>query len=244
MHHRGARSLDDAEYEIGETSRLLWKLYPDQSRLRVFASGGGGKKWGGTYWRHAAREYKDLIDKYHLIDLYDGTHPGKSLRSEMTAGDLLGFVGEALRNGGHAPFIFHKIGNPGLIDRAKALVRGYDLTWATERFMEFLDGLDKLRGRVWIAPLLRILKYEAEYKGAGLAQVERSGRLARFRLSVETAPALYDQALTVVIRKEKFGGIEKVLQDKERIEPVSETSEDLLVNVRPINSYILVYSKE
>lgn len=48
MHHRGAKNLEEAEYEVGEPSKLIWKLYPNESKLLVFASGGGIRvKWGG-----------------------------------------------------------------------------------------------------------------------------------------------------------------------------------------------------
>src|ERR1700674_1625644 len=41
MNHRGAKTLQEAKYEIGEPARLIRRLYPEQSRLMVFASGGG-----------------------------------------------------------------------------------------------------------------------------------------------------------------------------------------------------------
>ncbi|MEN8142666.1 MAG: polysaccharide deacetylase family protein, partial [Thermodesulfobacteriota bacterium] len=74
LNHSGAVDLKEADYEIGEATRMIRKAHPTESQLMVFASG-GGKKWGGTYWEKADQAYYDIARKYKLIDLYDGNHP-------------------------------------------------------------------------------------------------------------------------------------------------------------------------
>ena len=99
MHHQGAKTPADAEFEIGEVSRLIWKLYPNRSKLLVFASGGGGKKWGGKLWGQASEEYKSLVNKYHLIDLYDGNHPGFGVSSKIGYKEVKARVQTAVQTG-------------------------------------------------------------------------------------------------------------------------------------------------
>ena len=73
-HHKGARTLEEAEREIGAVSELILRLHPHKSKLTAFASG-GGERWSGVKWSDAAPGFKEIASGYHLIDLYDGTHP-------------------------------------------------------------------------------------------------------------------------------------------------------------------------
>ncbi len=82
-HHEGAKNLEEAEFEIGEVSKLIWKLYPNESKFNVFASG-GGEEWGGKRWSEALPAYKEIVKKYYLIDLYDGNHPALGLNSDYS----------------------------------------------------------------------------------------------------------------------------------------------------------------
>ena len=91
MHHRGAGNIEAADYEIGEATKLLTKLYPDRGELLLFASG-GGKKWGGERWGNADDNYKSLVNKYNLIDLYDGDHPAFAVDNKTPVDDLLAII--------------------------------------------------------------------------------------------------------------------------------------------------------
>ncbi len=107
MHHKGAGTLEEAEYEIGETSRIIWDLYPDQSKLLVFASGGGlFMKWGGKVWEDASNEYRELIKKYYLIDLYDGNHAAKGVDSNTPVQQICEYVNNAISEKKHHPIVF------------------------------------------------------------------------------------------------------------------------------------------
>ena len=239
MHHRGANSLEEADHEIGEVSRLLWKLYPDQSRLKVFASG-GGKKWGGMDWELAPpdNEYKKFVEKYFLIDLYDGKHPAHSTHSRLSVQELCSAVDKATRDGRHLPFMFHGIGTPGIMDRLKTLYRGYDLVVPRATFEGLLDCVDTKKADLWVAPLLDILKYEAERSGSRLEIVSKGKNKIRLSLSVGTDPELYDHDLTLVIPKRKNRPISSIVQANGRVGRTVEGSNDVLVNVRPVDGNI------
>ena len=191
MHHRGAGNLETADFEIGEVSRLLWRLAPDESRLNVFASGGGNVKWGGKRWEYADDSYKQLVKKYNLIDLYDGNHKSKSYRSSDTAEEYCNMIYNAIEKGRHRLFHFHNVGKPDLKDWTKKALKGVSLEVQLDTFKQILDCVVKYKDRAWVAPLIDILKYESQYKQANLSlkkrsakEVEKTDRGARVCLSL------------------------------------------------------------
>jgi hypothetical protein len=245
MHHRGANSLIVADYEIGEVSRLLWKLYPDQSKLKVFASG-GGKKWGGVDWELAPPdyEYKNFVKKYSLIDLYDGKHPAHSTHSGLSAQVLCGAMDKAIREERHLPFMFHGIGTPTIMDRLKALYRGYDSVVPRSTFEGLIECLNSRKVDLWVAPLLDILKYEAERSESGLEVVSRGKNKIRLFLSVDTDSNLYDHDLTLIIPKRKNGPNPSIVQVGGRVSRIMEGSSDIFVNIKPVSGYVDIVYEE
>ena len=63
MHHKGAKSDDEVEYEIGECARIIWGMFPNKSKLVNFSRG------GGTTWTHT-KPFRYWLDKYHLERMY------------------------------------------------------------------------------------------------------------------------------------------------------------------------------
>ncbi len=239
MHHRGANTVDEAEYEIGEPSRIIRNLYPQQSKLLVFASG-GGEKWGGKFWHNASPEYKELASRYDLIDLYDGKHPSKHVGSKNPPQELCDLVYKAMKEKKHQPFTFHYFGYPDIKDVARFVLRGYFLTYKKEKFIEFIKCLDDVRDQVWIAPLVQILKYEEEYNSAQLDILESNKDVMNMKLAVGTDPALYDQKITIVVPGKYQAGVKRVYQNNEQITDIISTSRNILINVEPKNSTIRI----
>ncbi len=128
MNHVGAENLEQAEYEIGEVAKLIWRLYPDDSKLHVFASG-GGEYWGGKRWHEADSSYKKLVDKYHMIDLYDGNHPAiGAVNSRIATGKgLCEHIDSTITGRSHLQIAFHQVGSPRLIDYIKGIISDDDL---------------------------------------------------------------------------------------------------------------------
>ena len=239
MHHRGAETVDEAEYEIGETSRLIRSIYPEQGKLLVFASG-GGEKWGGKLWHNASPEYTELVSKYNLIDLYDGKHPAKQVGSKDEPQKLCSLIYKAIREKQHQPFMFHYFGYPDIKDFARFVLRGYFLTYKKDKFIEFIKCLDKARDQVWVAPLVQILKYQEEYKSVQLDVIQNNNDYMNLRLIVGTDPTLYDQKITLIVRGKYQGGVTRVYQNNEQIKDIISTSRNILINVEPKNSTIKV----
>jgi hypothetical protein len=62
MRHEGAADYDEADYEIGETARIIWSLRPPgASRLQAFARG------GATTWGISEEQMDELRDKHYCI---------------------------------------------------------------------------------------------------------------------------------------------------------------------------------
>lgn len=241
MHHRGADSVEEADYEIGEVARLIWKLYPHRSKLMVFASGGGAK-WGGKDWEQLPPDsgYKKLVKKYCLIDLYDGKHSAYGMRASISAKTACNAVDKTIREGAHLPFQFHGVGTPGFLDRLKALIHGYELVTSDSTFQGVLQCITERDLDLWVAPLLDVLKYEAERSGSRLQVVSRKNDEDRLSLSVATNPALYDHDLTLLVPNEGKRQVRSIVQVGGRTGKFLEEGHVVLVDVQPIDSEIVI----
>lgn len=243
MHHKGAGNVETADFEIGEVSRLLWRLYPDQSRLNVFASGGGGVKWGGKLWEEAEDAYKQLVKKYYLIDLYDGSHPSKPYNSGDTAKDYCRMINDAVVSGRHRAFHFHNVGKADLKDRAHKLLKGVSLEVKLDTFKAILDCLVKYEDRIWVAPLIDILKYEAQYQQANLSLKKWKAQEVELFLELETDQELYDHDLTLIVPKNDNRVPLTVIQNGHAKRPLTRHNDKFLVEVAPVNSMIIIQYK-
>jgi peptidoglycan/xylan/chitin deacetylase (PgdA/CDA1 family) len=239
MHHRGAATPAEAEFEIGEVSRLIWRLYPHASKLLVFASGGGrGDTWGGKPWKEASPEYKAIARKYHLIDLFDGTHPYLSARSNLTGDDIIGAVRKAVQANGHQAIGFHGVGDSrSMMDYLKTLYRGADLTLGREAFEESLAFLREMQDVVWTGPLGDVLKYQAERDAARLTVLSATAAGLRLSLTVGTDRELYDHPVTVVVPGVKAKDVASIAQDGRLIERHGERN-GLVFDVEPVSGTI------
>ena len=198
--HRGARTLEEANREIGSVAHLIWKLRPQTSKLMVFASG-GGEKWGGKKWSQTTSDYWEIAAKYHLIDLYDGKHPSYQCDSRKNGYVLKELAESAIERGAHQPFHFHEIHQPFITLKgiARAVLNGYDLAFRASDLDFFLCYLSINREVVWIAPIIDILKYESEYNGARLSILSHNRHEILLQLVVSTDAKLFDHPLTLVI---------------------------------------------
>lgn len=240
MNHRGARTLAEAEYEIGETARIIREFYPDRSPLMVFASG-GGEKWGGRKWSEADDQFRDLPASYDLIDLYDGTHSYVSGRSDQTAQTLYNHVEKAMEEGLHQAFLFHQVGSPRLIDRGRKFLTGRADVISVAEYRAFLELLSERREELWIAPLIEIIKYERERLASSIVGVEVSQNKIVFRLKVETDSSFYDHPLSCLI--ENAPVLERVTQDGRQIDHRVGDS-GLWLNLAPESSEVTVFFQE
>jgi len=238
MHHHGAKNPVEAELEIGEVSRLIWKLYPEKSKLLVFASG-GGTKWGGKDWKvEGFSEYKSIAKKYNLIDLYDGKHPAFSVNSKYGYAEIIARVQASVQRGEHLPMLLHSIGKPGWKERIVIIYRGYDLNLPVEEYDLMLRYLDSMKDQLWVAPLADVLKYETERDQSRVSLVARKKGSMLLMLQVGTDPSLYDQELTIIIPVDPGAKATSVFQGRRQIVPFHKNDREVFVNVAPVSGEI------
>jgi len=190
MHHQGAKDEAEADYEIGECARYIWRLYPEKSRLRPFLSG------GGTTWNVSREKRGELADKYFLFSGFTG--PGRvSCADDRGTGPAIVYAQKALEEGAWAQVGFHGVGD------------GWIVT-SREHFLELVDYLAANRDRIWVATTGEVFKYTQERDAVTSVSVSDATEDA-FKVSVECAEtkvksygqpftALYDEALTVRVR--------------------------------------------
>jgi len=238
MNHRGASSLAEADYEIGEAARILRETGEKPHRLLLFASG-GGKLWGGKRWSESDRAYRSLPGYFDMIDLYDGSHPYVNVTGDLTPDQLVGYVDKAILERRHQAFTFHGVGAPSIRDHVRRLIRGKDLAFPKEKFLAFLHLLKDRSEKVWIAPLGDILKYRREYEAAALEEIRRQGDHVVFRLVVGTDPVLFDHPLTVVLPWPDVGK-PRILQDGKTVEGHFRIQDLLVIDLSPVTSFVSV----
>ncbi len=185
MHHKGAKDYEEAEYEIGECSRHIWKIQQNRSKLLPFQRG------GGTTWGITEEEMEEIMDKYLLFE-----RPSMgSMRDDIGTGFKMPSYPQRAIDKKTAMFVhFHGIGDGNLS--------------ITERyFVELLDYLVANRDKLWVGTAGEVYKYQREYEalsGASIIDAQKDS----FRVVVECDEAkvdlfnssfvqLYDESLTV-----------------------------------------------
>ena len=147
-------------------------------------------------------------------------------------------VDVAIREQRHQAFLFHKIGNPTLYERLKALYHGYESTFSEEQFLVFLDYLVRLRDRLWITTVLNIEKYQHERNNSRLEFIDGSGNSYQYRLVVGTG-RLYDHELTLNLNNRPAGKV-TIYQNESIINGHTIINEKLSFNVKPESSTIRI----
>jgi hypothetical protein len=238
-HHKGAQNLEEAEFEIGEVSKLIWKLYPNESKLNVFASG-GGELWGGKRWHKTSPEFWDISKKFHLIDVYDGEHNCFELNSEIRQSEIEKKIETAIRKKKHQAFSFHKVGNKSLTDYLRKIVKNFNYTFSEDEFIKLIQLLDTKKSQIWIAPLVQIYKYEEEYKNSELIILNKDERKLIMKLKIDSDPNLYDQELTLLLPRMNKMYPKKVLQNANLVLVEKSKNEVFYCNIMPVNSELQV----
>ena len=185
MHHKGAKDYEEAEFEIGECSRHIWRIYPDKSKLLPFSRG------GGTTWDVTEEEIEELMSKYFLY-----RRPSKgSMRDDIGTGfKMPSYPQRAMDEETWVPVHFHGIGDG-------------NLSVTEEYFMELLDYLVANRAKLWIGTAGAVYKYQQEYEALSNVSIT-DAQEDSFRVVVECDEAkvnlfnasfveLYDEPLTV-----------------------------------------------
>jgi hypothetical protein len=177
MNHTGAADLEEADYEIGEAFRTIWRLNPpDKSRLYPFSRG------GGTTWPDGYREA--VQNRYPVADYSEDAirYSGEDNRN-----DLIEFARKAMKDSAWHLVLTHGTGP--------------DLEWLgfeVSNFEALLDYLTSIKEELWIGTAGDIYKYVTERKTARVELHETGGERIRLDLFSDVDPVLYDYPLTLI----------------------------------------------
>jgi peptidoglycan/xylan/chitin deacetylase (PgdA/CDA1 family) len=140
--HEGAKDYAEAEREIGDSSKHIWKLYPGQSKLLPFARG------GATEWGITDEQVKELMRRYFLF-----RRPSlASIRDDAgTSATILTYPQKAMDEHIWFPVHFHGISADHLSTNQEA-------------FVKLLDFLVAHRDQLWVATEGSAYRYQQEYQ--------------------------------------------------------------------------------
>ena len=128
LRHQGAADYDEADHEIGESSRHIWALYPDRSKLLPFLRG------GGTTWGSSRERVRTLMDRHFLFRAPRSAGPTDE---RGTGQDPSVFAREAIDEGKWAQVGFHGVG-------------GQWLSSSAEGFAKLCDFLAEHGDEIWV----------------------------------------------------------------------------------------------
>jgi len=177
MNHYGAADFEEADYEIGDAFRTVWKLNPpDKSKMYPFSRG------GGTIWPSGYLEA--IQNKYPSFD-----YGKEALRYNRTddANELIAFAKNAMDNSAWHTLLTHGTGP--------------NLEWLgleVSNFEALLDYLASVKDKLWVGNIGDIYKYTIERKSAKVTVLESNDKVIRLNLTSEFDPELYDYPLTLI----------------------------------------------
>jgi len=177
MNHTGAADFEEADYEIGEAFRTVWKLNPpDKSKMYPFSRG------GGTTWPSGYREA--VQNKYPVADYQD---EGISYQGSDDRNELINFAKKAMNDNAWHTVLTHGTG-PNL----------EWLGFEVSNFEALLDYLASVKDRLWIGNVGDIYKYIMERKSAKISVIENNSEVIRLNLTSDIDAELYDYPLTLI----------------------------------------------
>ena len=178
MNHRGAGDDKSMEHEIGEASKAIWKLFPKRSKLAALNLG------GGTQWV-TTKTLGYYLDKYHLFDA-----SANSTGMDDTYGNRVATFRRLLE--AHI--------KRGLWYKVHYHYIGKGLSSSEANFRAALDIAKEHKGKLWIAGMADIHKYQTERRRTQLAIENNGPSCVSLQLSCSTTPELYDQPLTIEVK--------------------------------------------
>ncbi len=196
LHHSGARSDEEVDRELSETSQHIWDLFPGKSKLLSLSEG------GGTVWTYSKR-FREFMDKYHLFPAYG--RASISMSNDRVA-DYRESLATAIEQGKWFTPLYHQIDASHTND---------------ESFRATLDITKQHERDLWIAGMADIYKYEEERNWAQLVIENQGPDTVRLSVSCGTDPELYDQPLTIQLTLPRRWSSEtlKVRDEKDNIIP-------------------------
>ncbi len=182
--HKGAKSVEEAEHEIGAANDALHAIAKDQPWPRLISFG----QPGGVPWTITPAEFKDLLAKNHLVNRPDFGNRGAMIGLKTTA-EMLTHVDKTIASKGSECIIFHGVGGDWIVTPLPV-------------FTGLLDGLATRSDKLWLTTAIPAHQYQVERDAATVAAVGKPAgakpKEITVTLSCTADAALYDLPLTLV----------------------------------------------
>lgn len=188
-HHRGGFGDADMEAEIGDAAQAIWQMTPGKSRLTALNLG-GGTRWDTT------RTLRYYLDKYHHFDASENS-TGMDDSYGNRVENFRRILGQHLERGLWCRIHYHYIGD--------------GLSSSDANFRAALDIAKQHQGKLWIAGMADIHKYQTERNAAKLTLLKSGAQHLSFQLTCSTESTLYDQPLTVEVAPPAVWNLQKVI---------------------------------
>ena len=190
LSHKGARSVEEADREIGECNRAITSMVPGKTP-RLISYGQPGV--GPGNWTLTGAQLNELLARYHLINRPPFDRHGAVYHLKTTA-EMLALADRAIASNGMEYLVIHGV---------ERIVPnwGYQDFWALKQgiFLPLLDGLKERRDRgdLWVTDHISQHQYETERNGASVRILEHQPDRIGLQLTCAADPAFYDLPLTL-----------------------------------------------
>ncbi|MBN1250612.1 MAG: polysaccharide deacetylase family protein [Bacteroidales bacterium] len=235
MTHTGANTYEEVVYEVGEASKIIWKIRGDENFGSLIAFNRGG----GTTWDE--EDLANVLDEYYNIDRlsYIGIRLiALSVPAGSNANEMYEIIPLAIQDSIIGSLHFHGIsaedGDPPM-DWGNAGV------WIYE-FEKLLDKLEDIKNDIWICGYIQVYKYIKEKDSATIAIEQNSENKYTVALTSETDPKYFNEELTIVA---SIPGIWKscTVTQNNKTENYSLSNGILIFNALPNKGDIVIEKK-
>ncbi len=180
MTHKGAKSLADAEREIGGCHEWIRTVTPAMPWPRLVS-------WaqpGGCPWTVDKADMDALLAKNHLVKRPDFGGRGATIAFK-SGPEYVAHLDKAIKAGSMECIIYHGVG-------------GDWLAATMPQFVELLDGMEARKDKLWVTGHIPAHQYAIERDAATVQVSAKTTSKIALTLSCTADPALYDQPLTLV----------------------------------------------
>jgi peptidoglycan/xylan/chitin deacetylase (PgdA/CDA1 family) len=191
MTHKGVKSMEEAEYEIGDAAKYIRQV-ANMPEEKLVSFGRPGVAPGN--WEITQEQLREVLKKHNMIERPDFKGHGAVYHWKTTE-EMLALADKAIAEGGMEYLIIHGV------QRVEGNLSYQDF-WALnqEIFFGVLDGLKERRerGDLWVTDHISQHQYETEFATAKATTVFVKPAGIRLELKSEADPKQYDYPLTLV----------------------------------------------
>jgi len=191
MHHSGASTYDEIVSEVGDASKVIWRIRGDEDFGSLIAfNRGGGTSWNETDLANVLDEYKN-IDRQTNLGI---TVKAYSVPSGSDANDMFKIIPMFINDSNIIRVHFHGIASE---NGSPPMDFGNAAVWINE-FNIFLDKLVDIKDELWFGGYIEVYKYIKEKNAATVLIQQDSDSEYTVRLTSDTDEKFFDVELTVI----------------------------------------------